>query len=234
MKKNWYSITASTGRQQAKVAIYDEIGSYGVSSTAFYNELVVATGKSGPVAVHINSPGGNIYDGIAIYNMLKAHPGRVTVRIDGLAASMASIVAMAGDEIVIPENAMIMIHNPSGLAAGGADDMRDYADLLDKWRDSMVAIYAERTKLPESVIVQAMQETTWYNGREAVEMGFADRLAESVRLAACADLGSYAYIPDTVAGSFAKRSNTPSRNDLNVISALASFAKHINQIKLGE
>ena len=200
----------------------------------FYDDLVATTQKTKPVTVHINSPGGSIFDGLAIYNMLKNHQGSVTVQIDGLAASMASIIAMAGDEIVIPENAMMMIHNPWGGVAGDADEMRGYADLLDKCRDSMVSIYAERTKLPDAIIVQAMNDTTWYSGKEAVEMGFADKLAEPVRLAACADLGSYAYIPESIAGSFVNRSNPSGRHDLDVVSALASFAERINQINIGD
>lgn len=233
MKKNWYSITANSRDNVAKIAIYDEIGSFGISSKKFYDDLVNTTQRTQPVTVHINSPGGSIFDGLAIYNMLKNHTGRVTVQIDGLAASMASIVAMAGDEIIMPENALMMIHNPSGFACGDAGEMRDYADLLDKCRDSMVTIYTDRTGLPQTAIIQAMDQTTWYTGTDAVNLGFADRLTDPVRLAACADLGSYDYIPDTVAGTFTKR-HSSAQSELGVISALASFAEQLNKINLGD
>ena len=97
----------------------------------FANELK-EIGNVRQINLHIHSPGGDVFDGIAIYNLLKNHPANKTVYIDGLAASMASVIAMAGDEVIMPENAMLMIHKPWGIQGGDAEELRKYADLLDK------------------------------------------------------------------------------------------------------
>ena len=118
---SWYAICArGTG---AEVAIYDEIGAYGVSAKGFLAELG-ALPEGTPVDLRLNSPGGSVFDAVAIHNAIKRHEGTVTVWIDGIAASAASYIAMAGDEIVMPENAFLMIHDPAGLVMGTAEDMR--------------------------------------------------------------------------------------------------------------
>ena len=113
--------------KDAEIIIYDEIGAFGIPAKAFLDELK-ALGPVPEVTVRINSPGGSVFDGVAIYNALKRHDAVVTVWIDGIAASIASMIAMAGDEVVMPENAMLMLHDPSGLAIGTAADMRALAD----------------------------------------------------------------------------------------------------------
>jgi ATP-dependent protease ClpP protease subunit len=131
--RSWYAIRArDTG---AEVSIYDEIGAYGVSAKSFLDELASLPGD-GPLTLRLNSPGGSVFDAVAIYNALKRHPGPVSVWIDGIAASAASYVAMAGDEVVMPENAFLMIHDPSGFVMGTADDMRAMAEALDKIKGS--------------------------------------------------------------------------------------------------
>src|SRR5690625_2151934 len=125
---SWYTIHAHDGG--AEVLIYDEIGAYGVSAKGFLAELG-ALQDDAPIDLRLNSPGGSVFAAVAIHNALKRHAGLVTIWIDGIAASAASYIAMAGDEIVMPENAFLMIHDPSGMVIGTAADMRDVAATLD-------------------------------------------------------------------------------------------------------
>jgi ATP-dependent Clp protease protease subunit len=128
----------------AEIVIYDEIGAFGIPAKALLDELK-ALGPVAELSVRINSPGGSVFDGVAIYNALKRHQAKVTVWIDGIAASIASMIAMAGDEVVMPENAMLVLHDPSGLVAGTAADMRATADALDKMAAAMVAAYRDKS-----------------------------------------------------------------------------------------
>jgi ATP-dependent Clp protease protease subunit len=189
---SWYAIRArGTG---AEVAIYDEIGAYGISAKGFLAELG-ALPDGTPVDLRLNSPGGSVFDAVAIYNALKRHAGTVTVWIDGIAASAASYVAMAGDEIVMPENAFLMIHDPSGLAMGTAGDMRAMAEALDKIAGSLVRGYAAKSGKPDDEIAALMAAETWFDATDAVAAGFADRLADPVRMAARFDIGRFRNAP---------------------------------------
>ena len=175
--QSWYSIKAKAN-DTAEISIYDEIGFWGVSAASFAQDLKSCGNNLKQINLHIHSPGGNVFDGIAIYNLLKNHPANVTVYIDGLAASMASVIAMAGNEVIMPENAMMMIHKPWGIQGGDAEDMRKYADLLDKVENTLIPAYASKTgKTPEE-LAEMLSAETWLNGKECVEQGFADKLAE--------------------------------------------------------
>lgn len=175
--QSWYSIKAKAN-DTAEISIYDEIGFWGVSAASFAQDLKSCGNNLKQINLHIHSPGGDVFDGIAIYNLLKNHPANVTVYIDGLAASMASVIAMAGNEVIMPENAMMMIHKPWGIQGGDAEDMRKYADLLDKVENTLIPAYANKTgKTPEELAGMLSAET-WLNGKECVEQGFADKLAE--------------------------------------------------------
>ena len=175
--QSWYSIKAKAS-DTAEISIYDEIGFWGVSAASFAQDLKSCGNNLKQINLHIHSPGGDVFDGIAIYNLLKSHPANVTVYIDGLAASMASVIAMAGNEIIMPENAMMMIHKPWGIQGGDAEDMRKYADLLDKVENTLIPAYANKTgKTPEE-LAEMLSAETWLNGKECVEQGFADKLAE--------------------------------------------------------
>lgn len=189
---SWYAIRArGTG---AEVAIYDEIGASGVSAKGFLAELGALPAGT-PVDLRLNSPGGSVFDAVAIYNALKRHAGTVTVWIDGIAASAASYIAMAGDEIVMPENAFLMIHDPSGLAMGTAGDMRAMAEALDKIAGSLVRGYAAKSGKPDDEIAALMAAETWFDAADAVAAGFADRLADPVRMAARFDIGRFRNTP---------------------------------------
>jgi ATP-dependent protease ClpP protease subunit len=193
--RSWYAIRAVASG--AEVVIYDEIGAHGVSAKGFLTELG-ALPDATPIDLRLNSPGGSVFDAVAIYNALKRHAGPVTVWIDGIAASAASYIAMAGDEVVMPENAFLMIHDPSGLVMGTAEDMRAMAAALDKIRGSLVAGYAAKSGGSEDDIAALMGRETWLDAAEAVELGFADRIAEPVRIAARFDVGRFRNAPPTL------------------------------------
>lgn len=178
----WYDIKA-TGKRSAEIVIYEEIGGWGVSAKQFIEDLKAA-GDLADIVLRLNSPGGSVFDGMAIYNQLKAHPAQVTVHIDGLAASMASVIAMAGDLIVMPDNAMMMIHNPWTVAIGDAEDLRKNADMLDKVKKAIQSAYMTRTGKSEQDISDMMDAETWLTGSEAVAMGFADETTEQMDIAA--------------------------------------------------
>jgi len=189
---SWYTIRARASG--AEVLIYDEIGAYGVSAKGFLAELG-ALPDDAPIDLRLNSPGGSVFDAVAIYNALSRHSGTITVWIDGIAASAASYVAMAGDEIVMPENAFLMIHDPSGIVMGTAADMRDMAGTLDKIAASMTRGYAAKSGKPEAEIAALLAAETWFDAKEALEVGLATRMAEPVRIAASFDIGRFRNAP---------------------------------------
>jgi ATP-dependent protease ClpP protease subunit len=176
------------------VLIYDEIGAYGVSAKGFLAELG-ALPDDAPIDLRLNSPGGSVFDAVAIFNALQRHEGNITVWIDGIAASAASYIAMAGDEIVMPENAFLMIHDPSGLVMGTAADMRDMAGTLDKIAASMMRGYASKSGKPEEDIAALMAAETWFDAKDALDLGLATRMAEPVRIAASFDIGRFRNAP---------------------------------------
>lgn len=167
----------------ATIWLYDEIGYWGITAKTFAEELK-AIGDVEAITVQINSPGGDVFDGLAIYNSLVKHRASVNVEIDGYAASIASIIAMAGDSISIADNAMLMIHNPWTFAMGEANDLRKTADTLDQVRTQLINTYAKRTGLDDETIGEMMDAETWIESGPAVEQGFADAVMESQRLAA--------------------------------------------------
>ena len=199
--RSWYAIRARA--EGAEVSIYDEIGAYGVSAKSFLDDISALPGEA-PLTLRLNSPGGSVFDAVAIYNALKRHAGPVSVWIDGIAASAASYVAMAGDEVVMPENAFLMIHDPSGFVMGTADDMRAMAEALEKIKASLVAGYVAKSGGAEDDIAALMAKETWLDAAEAVELGFADRLAEPVRIAARFDIGRFRNAPPALADATAE------------------------------
>ena len=194
--RSWYAIRArATG---AEVSIYDEIGAYGVSAKGFLTELG-ALPEGTPVDLRLNSPGGSVFDAVAIHNALKRHEGTVTVWIDGIAASAASYIAMAGDEIVMPENAFLMIHDPSGLVMGTSGDMRAMAEALEKVKGALVQGYAAKSGRTPEEVSALMSAETWLDAADALAQGFADRLIEPVRIAARFDIGRFRNAPPELA-----------------------------------
>lgn len=198
--KSWYTIRArASGAQgsRTEVLIYDEIGAYGVTAKGFLAELG-ALPNDAAIDLRLNSPGGSVFDAVAIYNALKRHPGEITVWVDGIAASAASYVAMAGDTIVMPENAFLMIHDPSGLVMGTAEDMRATAEALDKVKGSLIQGYAAKSGKADDEIATLMAAETWLDAKDALDLGFIDRMAEPVKLAASFDVARFRNAPPEV------------------------------------
>ena len=148
--QNWYEFKALENGA-TEIYVYDEIGFWGITAKDFARDLKELDPK-GEINLRINSPGGSVTDGIAIYNLLKNHKAKVNTFVDGLAASMASVIAMAGDTITMPENALMMIHNPWGGAMGDADELRKTADVLDKMKTALVNV--KQTYYPQNQILQ--------------------------------------------------------------------------------
>lgn len=190
--KTWFTAKADAG--VAEISIYDEIGAWGITAKDFQREFR-ALGPVKDIRVSINSPGGEVFDGLAIHNMLKRAKARVTVTVDGIAASIASVIAMAADELIMPANSMLMIHNPSGVVVGTSKDMRELADALDKIRGSLVSAYADKSGLEPDAIVEMLDAETWLSADEAVALGFADTIEDPVKMAAAFDLSRFRNAP---------------------------------------
>ena len=180
---------------EAEVLLYDVIADFDseqwgyVSAKSVINKIK-ALGKIENITLRINSYGGDVFQAQAMYNYLKSHPANVTVRVDGLAASAASMVAMAGDKIIMPENSLMMIHNPAGGVVGEAKDMRETADVLDKIRDLIVGAYAAKTGQPRDKLIEMMDNETWLTATEAHDLKFCDEVTEAVDIAATAVRGA--------------------------------------------
>lgn len=177
------------GGKDAEIYIYGDIFPYDwwpdtVSAAGFKDELqnLKNNGVSN-LTIRINSSGGDVFEGVAIYNLLRSFPGQVNTHVDGLAASIASIIMLAGDKITIAENAMVMIHDPWSCLCGSAEELRGAADRLDKVKAALVETYVLRTKMDENTVAQKMAAETWFIGKEAVDAGLAHALSNPVKLA---------------------------------------------------
>jgi ATP-dependent Clp protease, protease subunit len=188
VNRRWYEFRAQA-KGAAEIVIYDEIGAFGIPAKAFIDELK-ALGPVAELTLRINSPGGSVFDGVAIYNALERHGAAITIWIDGLAASIASMIAMAGDEVVMPENAMLVLHDPSGRVMGTAQDMRATADALDKMKAGMVAAYRAKSGRDDAEIEALMAAETWLSARGC--SGFRPRRSGR---AAGADGGALRSLP---------------------------------------
>jgi len=168
----------------ATINLYDEVGAFGAGSKEFLADLAKLNGQH--IHLRINSPGGSVVEGTAIYNALRRHQGGLTVHIDALAASMASVIAMAGAPVYIADNALLMIHNPWTVSMGDSEQLRREADLLDKLKDSLRNAYVRKTGMEADRIAEMMDQETWLDAVEAVALGFADAIEEGVAAAATA------------------------------------------------
>lgn len=190
----------------AELYLYDVIGGWmgGITAKQVVDD-VKALGKIDTLSVHINSPGGDVFEGLAIYNVLKQHPADVIIDIDGLAASIASLISMAGDTIRIADNALMMVHNPMGGQFGTAAELRAKADVMDQIRENMIATYDKRTQLGAEKLSELADAETWMNAAEAKRLGFVDEITDELQMAACFDLSSFKNAPKLETG--APRSN---------------------------
>jgi ATP-dependent Clp endopeptidase proteolytic subunit ClpP len=193
-KPDWYKIEALS-EDESEIMIYDVVGwPYNDASELVRNLNSI---KTKTITVRINSPGGDVFDGIAIYNALKNHSSKVITRNEGLAASIASIIAMAGKEIQAYSNAMLMIHNAWTYAAGDASLMREIADLLEQIDGNLLDIYVSQAKIGKKETKAMMDAETWMTAKEAKEKGFIDTVLESGKATkAQFDLSVFNNVPD--------------------------------------
>mgnify|MGYP007100048922 CR=1 FL=1 len=197
----WYAINMKEGADEAEIIIYDEIGYFGISANKFINDLRAI--KTSTINVRLNSPGGEVFDGTAIHNGLRSHGAKVVVHVEGVAASAASFIAMAGDEVRMADNAYLMIHNAWGGVMGDADDVRTYADMLEKINDNIAGMYQRKAGKNRKHWRALMDAETWFNAAEAKAEGLVDAVYESgagkARAANNAKfLAVYNKIPDPV------------------------------------
>lgn len=169
----WYSISnKASAPREADVYVYDVIGEYGVTAAAFAQEIAALDVDA--INLKLNSPGGDVFDGVAIHNALKSHPARVNVTVDALAASAASFIAMAGDTIHMARGAELMIHEAHALEAGDATAFTAMAARLERIGDKIAGFYAERAGGDVAQWRAAMRKESWYSGQEAVDARLAD------------------------------------------------------------
>ena len=191
MNENWYNINSKASKV-VDVYIFDEIGMGGVNAQGFIEEI--KSFKDSPMNLHINCVGGDVFDGMAIYNIIKKRTAKTTVYIEGIAASMGSVIALAADSVVMAENSLFMIHNAWGGAMGEAKEMKKTAKLLDKISGEIADIYVKKTKLPYDKVKEMMDEETWLNAEEALELGFIDSISDAIKVAAKYDVSKFKNI----------------------------------------
>lgn len=212
------------GNKKGEIWLYDQVGEgfFGGMSAKQFNEKLNKLGQVDTINLRINSPGGSVFDGVAIYNALKRHPARLEVDVDGIAASIASVIAMAGDEIRMAANSFMMIHDPYGMAMGNSVDMRKTADLLDQIKGTIVDTYVKRTGQTSADVAQMMADETWMTAADAVQQGFADAITDEQRVAACYnfDMSKFKHPPKALVGGA-----TPARDMAAV--KIAALGKRI-------
>lgn len=203
-----FDVRAATGATE--IDLYDEVGFWGVNAKDFRARLKDA----GDVVLRINSPGGDVFDGLAIFNDLVAHKGRVRVEVTGLAASIASIIAMAGDEIAIADNGFMMIHNAWTIGIGNRHDFNELSGTLAKIDDALARTYASRTGAGIRSIKQMMDDETWLSAKEAKEHGFATASLGQADAKAKFDLSVFGDVPTALVWADAPHDQPPTKRDL--------------------
>ncbi len=177
--KNWYAIKAAAqGSDVAEVSILSEIGMWGVNAATFLAEFRAIAAPN--VKLYINSPGGSVFEALAMFNGMRATGKNIEVHILGIAASAASYIAMAGHKVVMPANTMMFLHNPINAVYGNADDMREMADILDKLGASLTATYAKRFKGEAKVLDELMAAESYLTAAECLEYGFCDEVTDEI------------------------------------------------------
>jgi ATP-dependent protease ClpP protease subunit len=195
--KSWYEIRNATA-EEAEILIYDEIGYWGVTASEFVKELNGLKAKT--ITLRVNSPGGDVFDGVAIYNALKRHPASVHAVVDGLAASSASFITQAGDTVLMAAGSTMMIHEPHGMTMGDAQDHAKMAETLDKMGDTIASFYAGRAGGDEPLWRSRMKVESWFRAQEAVDIGLADGLVGSAaeNRVGIFNLAKFKNVPDWV------------------------------------
>lgn len=224
--KTWFTITNKADAPSAEIDIFDEIGLWGVSVKDFSDQLKALAGDRA-ITLRINSPGGSIVDGFAMFNMLKARREHITAKVIGLAASMATVVMLAAKSVVASENSLLMIHNPASIAWGESKDMREMADLLDKMKSQLVNTYVAKTGKTEAEVVAAMDAVTWFTAKEAKEWGLIDAISDPVKATAVFDLTRFGTVPQNISGG-----QTASAKPTNEIKIMKNLLKALADANL--
>jgi ATP-dependent Clp protease protease subunit len=208
------------------IAIFSDIGMWGVTATDFKRELD-ALGNVGELRLAIGSNGGDVFTGFQIYNMLARHPAHKVVTVEGLAASMGSVIAMAGDEVVMPENSMLMIHNPFGGVAGEADEVVSFGEALGKMRANIIQAYRNRTGLSATEIGAMMDRTSWLDAKEAKAKGFADRIEKPMAITAKVDVSKFTNVPASFGRSTPEKTMTTQTEDTPKVKTAAEIRAEV-------
>ena len=188
----WYDFKNEASRGIVDVYIFDEIGNFGVSAQSFIEEI--KSHKGSPMNIHVNCVGGDVFEGMAIYNVIKKRSAKTTVYIEGIAASMGSVIALAADRVIMAENSLFMIHNAWGGATGEARDMMKTAKLLEKISGEIADIYTKKTGMPYDKVKDMMDEETWLSAEEAYDLGFVDSISDAIKVAAKYDVSKFKNI----------------------------------------
>ncbi|KXZ40015.1 ATP-dependent Clp protease, protease subunit [Alkalithermobacter thermoalcaliphilus JW-YL-7 = DSM 7308] len=181
-----------------------------------FKDELDSLGEIDVLNIYINSPGGDVFAGQTIYSILKRHKSKKVVHVDGLAASIASIIAMAGDTVIMPQNAMMMIHNPWTVAMGNANDFRKLADDLDKIRESLIAAYQGKSNLDREKLIELMNAETWLTAEEALNYGLIDEVEEKKEIAASIDK-NFTKMYKNIPRNLIKEEKTEQKQDLAIV-----------------
>lgn len=187
---SWYALSSKPALKQTEISIFDEIGMFGVSAKQFISDLQ-AVPADHSILLKIHSPGGEVFDGNAIFTALQRR-GNVEVQIEGIAASMATVISLAGSPVKMAANGFYMIHNPWGSAVGDSSEMRKQAELLDRIRQNMVNAYAAKSGQEPALIESWMDAETWFTAEQAQAAGFVDEITDGMALAASANFRALA------------------------------------------
>lgn len=209
-KRDWFRIENASARNTSVIYIYDEIGYWGTTAADFVARLAEVDSRT--IELHINSPGGDVFEGVAIYNALRDHSAEVNVIVDALAASAASLIAMAGDTITMNRNSEMMIHDAWGVCVGNAEDMATMATLLGKASDNIASVYAARAGGTLSEWRDAMREESWFSSDEAVTAGLADKSVTNEDEAAVAAVSKWDLSMFQDSGRIAAMAEIPASN----------------------
>jgi ATP-dependent Clp endopeptidase proteolytic subunit ClpP len=191
MQKEWYKIK-NNASETSDVYLFNDIGTFGITAQSFIDEIKEYDNKE--LNIHINSLGGEVFEGMAIYSIIQRRKAKTTVYIEGIAASIASVIALAADEVIMSENSLLMIHNAWGGTQGDARDMRKQADVLDKITNEIAEVYVKKTNIPYDKVIEMMNEETWLTAKEAVALGFVNSISEPIKVAAKYDVSRFKNI----------------------------------------
>ncbi len=221
--RDWYSIK-NISSDEAEIRIYDVIGWPYIEADMFVNELDKIDASH--ITVAINSPGGDVFDGVAIYNALRMHPAEITTRNDGLAASISGYILLAGDEVQIVENAYFMMHQPWALAVGDYRDLAKQSDLLKRIGAALGKAYMDKAGLKAGEVQDMMDEETWFIGQELVDKGLADSVVGGSGESASFDLGMFNHTPEGIRATKTDKDKVFARKELEKILRDAGLSRN--------